>query len=136
MKKRTKKLLSLLSTTLDRSATAIKSLLLLFFRKEGLSSCKAFIRALLNLAPKTARRLRDGGGDEEISLDQVKLGDRLRIRPGDGVPVDGTVLEGKSAVDESMVTGESMPCACGSYACEPQHISLGPPSWRSRPTRP
>ena len=67
------------------------------------------IRALLNLAPKTARRLKDGGEDEEIPLASVHLGDRLRVRPGDGVPVDGTVLEGKSAVDESMVTGESMP---------------------------
>ena len=67
------------------------------------------IRALLNLAPKTARRLRDGTDDEEIALDQVQVGDRLRVRPGDGVPVDGTVLDGKSAVDESMVTGESMP---------------------------
>ena len=67
------------------------------------------IRALLNLAPKTARRLRDGGDDEEIPLDAVKPGDRLRVRPGDGVPVDGVVLDGKSAVDESMVTGESMP---------------------------
>lgn len=69
------------------------------------------IRALLNLAPKTARRLRDGRDDEEIALDQVEVGDRLRVRPGDGVPVDGTVIDGKSAVDESMVTGESMPSA-------------------------
>ena len=67
------------------------------------------IRALLNLAPKTARRLRADGQDEEIPLEQVQVGDRLRVRPGDAVPVDGTVLEGKSAVDESMVTGESMP---------------------------
>ncbi|MDQ2763024.1 MAG: HAD-IC family P-type ATPase, partial [Pseudomonadota bacterium] len=67
------------------------------------------IRALLNLAPKSARRLRDGGDDEEIPLDQVQVGDRLRVRPGDGVPVDGAVVDGKSAVDESMVTGESMP---------------------------
>jgi Cu+-exporting ATPase len=71
------------------------------------------IRALLNLAPKTARRLREGGEDEEIALDKVQVGDRLRIRPGDGVPVDGTVLDGKSAVDESMVTGESMPSPKG-----------------------
>ncbi len=67
------------------------------------------LRALLNLAPKTTRRLIDGGDDEEIALSHVQLGDRLRIRPGDGVPVDGQVLEGKSAIDESMVTGESMP---------------------------
>jgi P-type Cu+ transporter len=69
------------------------------------------IRALLNLAPKTAHRLRDGGDDEEIPIDQVAVGDRLRVRPGDGIPVDGVVLEGRSAVDESMVTGESMPSA-------------------------
>jgi len=67
------------------------------------------IRALLNLAPKTARRIRDGGDDEEVPLEQVQIGDRLRIRPGDSVPVDGVVLDGKSAIDESMVTGESMP---------------------------
>ncbi len=69
------------------------------------------IRALLNLAPKTARRLKENGEDEEISLDLVAVGDRLRVRPGDGVPVDGEVLEGRSAVDESMVTGESLPTA-------------------------
>jgi Cu+-exporting ATPase len=71
------------------------------------------IEALLNLAPKTARRLRDGGDDEEIPLDDVVIGDRLRVRPGDGIPVDGSVLDGKSAVDESMVTGESMPSPKG-----------------------
>lgn len=67
------------------------------------------IRALLNLAPKTARRIRAGGEDDEIPLDQVQVGDRLRVRPGESVPVDGEVLEGRSAIDESMVTGESMP---------------------------
>ncbi len=67
------------------------------------------IRALLNLAPKTARRLRDGSDDEVVLLGEVQVGDRLRVRPGDGIPVDGAILDGRSAVDESMVTGESMP---------------------------
>ncbi len=69
----------------------------------------AAIRALLNLAPRTARRLTDMGEDEEIPLGSVRLGDRLRVRPGDAVPVDGVVLEGGSGVDEAMVTGEAMP---------------------------
>jgi P-type Cu+ transporter len=67
------------------------------------------IRALLNLAPKTARRISDDGNDEEISLEQVRIGYRLRVRPGDSVPVDGVVIAGRGAVDESMVTGESLP---------------------------
>jgi len=69
------------------------------------------IRALLKLAPKTAHRLRADGEAEEVALELVQVGDRLRVRPGDGVPVDGAVLEGRSAVDESMVTGESMAVA-------------------------
>ena len=67
------------------------------------------IRALLKLAPKTAHRLRGGGEDEEVAIEVIQVGDLLRVRPGDGVPVDGEVLEGNSAVDEAMVTGESMP---------------------------
>ncbi len=69
------------------------------------------IRGLLDLAPKMARRLKADGEDEEIALDAVQAGDRLRVRPGEAVPVDGVVLEGASSVDESMVTGEAMPVA-------------------------
>ena len=72
-------------------------------------STSGAIRALLDLAPKTARRIRPDGSEEEVQLDGVHVGDRLRVRPGEKVPVDGAVLEGRSAVDESMVTGESMP---------------------------
>jgi P-type Cu+ transporter len=67
------------------------------------------IRALLDLAPKTALKVRADGNDEEVSLDTVAVGDRLRVRPGEKVPVDGVLLEGRSSLDESMVTGESMP---------------------------
>ncbi|MBX3629832.1 MAG: copper-translocating P-type ATPase [Nitrosomonas sp.] len=67
------------------------------------------IRALLDLAPKTARRIDENGNDEDVPLDQIKVGDQLRVRPGEKVPLDGIVTEGRSAVDESMVTGESMP---------------------------
>ncbi|MEP4378486.1 MAG: heavy metal translocating P-type ATPase [Alphaproteobacteria bacterium] len=67
------------------------------------------LRALLDLAPKTARRIRDDGSDEEVSLDAIVPDDRLRVRPGEKVPVDGTVVEGRSSIDESMVTGESIP---------------------------
>ena len=69
----------------------------------------AAIKALLGLAPKTARRLNEDGTEEEIPLDSVHVGDRLRVRPGEKVPADGIVIEGASAVDESMVTGESIP---------------------------
>ncbi len=67
------------------------------------------IRALLNLAPKTARRVAPDGAETEIALDDVHAGDRLRVRPGEAVPVDGAVLEGRSAVDESLITGEPLP---------------------------
>ncbi len=67
------------------------------------------IRALLDLAPKRATRVRPDGSDEDVRLEDVAAGDRLRVRPGEKVPVDGVVLEGRTAIDESMVTGESMP---------------------------
>jgi Cu+-exporting ATPase len=69
----------------------------------------AAIRALLGLAPKTARRRRPDGGEEDVQLDAVRPGDRLRVRPGEKVPVDGAVEEGRSSVDESMLTGEPIP---------------------------
>jgi Cu+-exporting ATPase len=69
----------------------------------------AAIRALLGLAPKTARRINADGSEEDIALEQVEAGDRLRVRPGEKLPVDGEVLEGSSAVDESMITGEPIP---------------------------
>ena len=71
------------------------------------------IRALLGLAPKTARRLADDGSEADVPLADVAVGDRLRVRPGEKIPVDGAVLEGRSAVDESMVTGEPMPVEKG-----------------------
>jgi Cu+-exporting ATPase len=67
------------------------------------------IKALLNLAPKTARRVREDGTDEEVTLDLVHVGDRLRVRPGEKIPVDGVILDGRVSIDESLVTGESMP---------------------------
>jgi Cu+-exporting ATPase len=67
------------------------------------------IRALLNLAPKTARRVTPDGAETEVALDDVHAGDRLRVRPGEAIPVDGSVLEGRSTVDESLITGEPLP---------------------------
>ena len=73
------------------------------------SQTSGAIKALLGLAPKTARLIREDGGEIDISLDEVKPGERLRVRPGEKIPVDGVVLEGHSSVDESMVTGEPIP---------------------------
>ncbi|HAT3974951.1 TPA: copper-translocating P-type ATPase [Legionella pneumophila] len=67
------------------------------------------IRALLKLAPESAHRIKEDGGEEEVSLDKVHVGDKLRVRPGEKIPVDGEVLEGRSFIDESMVTGEPIP---------------------------
>ncbi len=92
------------------AAAAIVTLVLLgqVLELQARSRTGAAIRALLNLAPRTARVLRENG-EEDIPLEQVKVGDRLRVRPGEKIPVDGVVLEGRSSVDESMITGESVP---------------------------
>ncbi|TMH50274.1 MAG: copper-translocating P-type ATPase [Betaproteobacteria bacterium] len=93
-------------------AAAVISVLVLLgevLQLRARESTSGAIRALLRLAPATAARVRADGSDEEVRLDQVKKGDRLRVRPGDKIPVDGEVLEGHSSVDESLVTGESLP---------------------------
>jgi Cu+-exporting ATPase len=93
------------------AAAIIVSLTLLgqLLELKARSSTSAALKALLGLAPKTARRLRDDGTEEDIPLTHVHVGDRLRVRPGEKVPVDGEVLDGRSPVDESMLTGEPMP---------------------------
>jgi Cu+-exporting ATPase len=73
------------------------------------SQTSAAIKALLGLAPKTARRINADGNEEDVPINHVQVGDTLRVRPGEKVPVDGVVLEGSSAIDESMLTGESLP---------------------------
>jgi len=93
------------------AAAAITTLVLLgqVLELRARSQTGAAIKALLGLAPKTARRIGEDGSEEDIPLDQVQVGDRLRVRPGEKVPVDGVVIEGSSSVDESMVTGEPIP---------------------------
>ncbi len=93
------------------AAAVITTLVLLgqVLELKARSRTGAAIKALLGLAPKTARRLSDDGGEADVPLDQVRPGNRLRVRPGEKVPVDGEVLEGTSALDESMITGEPMP---------------------------
>ncbi len=95
------------------AAAMIVSLTLLgqLLELKARSQTSAAIKGLLGLAPKTARRLRDDGGEEDIELSHVHVGDRLRVRPGEKVPVDGVVLEGSSHIDESMLTGEPLPIA-------------------------
>ena len=93
------------------AAAVITTLVLLgqVLELKARSSTSAALRALLGLAPKTARRIASNGQEEDVPLDHVMKGDVLRVRPGEKIPVDGVVLEGSSAVDESMVTGESIP---------------------------
>jgi Cu+-exporting ATPase len=93
------------------AAAAITTLVLLgqVMELRARSRTSAAIRALLDLSPQTARLLNTDGSEKDIPFDQVKPGDRLRVRPGEKIPVDGVVLEGRSTIDESMITGESMP---------------------------
>jgi Cu+-exporting ATPase len=97
------------------AAAVIVSLTLLgqILELKARSQTSAAIRSLLGLAPKSARRLRDDGSEEDIALTHVHVGDRLRVRPGEKVPVDGVVLEGRSTLDESMLTGEPLPVSKG-----------------------
>ena len=93
------------------ASAAITTLVLLgqVMELRARSRTNAAIRALLDLSPKTARKLSEDGKEKDISLDQVRPGDRLRVRPGERIPVDGVVLESRSSIDESMITGESIP---------------------------
>ena len=93
------------------AAAVIISLTLLgqILELKARSQTSAAIKSLLGLAPKTARRINDDGSEEDVPLSNVHVGDRLRVRPGEKVPVDGVVVEGSSALDESMLTGESLP---------------------------
>ncbi|MDH3585776.1 MAG: heavy metal translocating P-type ATPase, partial [Gammaproteobacteria bacterium] len=97
------------------AAAVITTLVLLgqVLELKARSQTSGAIRALLELAPPTARRIADDGSEEEVSLDDVASGDRLRVRPGDKVPVDGEVREGSSSVDESMISGEPIPVEKG-----------------------
>jgi len=97
------------------AATAIISLTLLgqVLELRARSSTAGALKALLRLAPETARRIAPDGTEDDVPLAEISVGDRLRVRPGENVPVDGTVLEGSSTLDESMLTGESMPVSRG-----------------------
>ena len=93
------------------AAAAIVTLVLLgqVLELRARSRTSSAIRALLDLSPKMARLMTADGSERDIPLAEVKVGDKLRVRPGEKIPVDGVVVDGASAVDESMITGESMP---------------------------
>src|SRR6185295_5361479 len=93
------------------AAAVIASLTLLgqLLELRARSQTSATIKSLLRLAPKTARRILPNGAEDDVPLNDVKIGDSLRVRPGEKVPVDGVVVEGSSAIDESMLTGEPLP---------------------------
>jgi len=97
------------------AAAVIVTLVLLgqMLELKARSRTNAAIKALLGLAPKTARRIKEDGTEEDVALDEVQAGDRLRVRPGEKVPVDGIVLDGRSTIDESMITGEPIPVEKG-----------------------
>jgi len=101
--------------TYFESAAVIVTLVLLgqVLELRARSQTSAAIKALLGMAPKTTRRVGDNGAEADVPLDQVQVGDRLRVRPGEKVPVDGVVLEGRSSVDESLVSGEPIPVEKG-----------------------
>jgi Cu+-exporting ATPase len=93
------------------------------------SQTSGAIQALLGLAPKTARRISSDGSEADVALSEVAIGDLLRIRPGEKVPVDGSVMEGRSSVDESMVTGEPIPVEKAAGARWWVEPSTGPAAW-------
>jgi Cu+-exporting ATPase len=97
------------------AAAVIVSLTLLgqLLELRARSKTSAAIKALLGLAPRTARRIREDGTEEDVPLEDVRVGDRLRVRPGEKVPVDGVAIEGRSSIDESMLTGEPIPVGKG-----------------------
>ena len=98
------------------------------------SQTSSAIRSLLRLAPKTARRIGIQGVEEDMPIEQVRPGDKLRVRPGERVPVDGAVLEGSSSVDESMITGEPIPAEKSPAAASPAAQSTEPAPWSCRPS--
>ena len=130
------------------AAAAIVTLVLLgqVLELRARSRTGSAIRALLGLAPKQARRVTADGREEDVPLEQVQVGDLLRVRPGEKVPVDGIVTEGTSAVDESMVTGEPMPVekhpgervigatmnTAGSFVMRAERVGCGDPALADR----